>query len=212
MRLTATHGCLQRPDAGKACRPSQPGHGAERLRPRDPWFFRGVWNGAALLALECARVKRGSADVLARIDHGQMYSAGSIANRKWGAWVRGVLPGAAAALRTGSGIPPSTGPGAGVRGLPPASARVRAVGFSRCPRRSRNAEARPAVARAGRGHGESPAMAARASTTSEAQCGGEGSGGKPPHRFPKPTPRRRRRIVADAADQGARRLARDSGR
>ena len=143
---------------------------------------------------------------------GQMYSAGSIANRKWGAWVRGVLPGAAAALRTGSGIPPPLGQElayAACPRLPLACDRSVSrvvLGGSETPRRG--------LLWRGlwRGHGESPAMAARASTTSEAQCGGEGSGGKPPHRFPKPTPRRRRRIVADAADQGARRLARDSGR
>ena len=143
---------------------------------------------------------------------GQMYSAGSIANRKWGAWVRAFCRGRLRLCGPVQGSPlhwarswrTRLAPGFRSR----ATGRFLAVvlGGSETPRRG--------LLWRGlwRGHGESPAMAARASTTSEAQRGGEGSGGKPPHRFPKPTPRRRRRIVADAADQGARRLARDSGR
>ena len=161
-----------------------PAHGAERLRPGILGSF-GASGTAPRCSLSSALGSSEVAQTFSRASTiGQMYSAGSIANRKWGAWVRGVLPGAAAALGTGSGIPPPLGQElayAACPRLPLACDRSVSrvvLGGSETPRRGL----------LWRGHGESPAMAARASTTSEAQRGGEGSGGEATTPLPEAHP------------------------
>ena len=141
---------------------------------------------------------------------GQMYSAGSIANRKWGAWVRASCRGRLRLCGPVQGSPPPLGQELAYAACPRLRSRAtgRFLALSSAVAKRRGA----ACCGAGwRGRGESPAMAARASRTRGAvrrrRLWREAT-----TPLPEAHPRRRRRIVADDADQGARRLARDSGR